>query len=105
MSTEKPSGTLPSSNWMALQKKLKPKRSTPDSAYARKKRKIQHEASSSDIPSQPIASTSFPRGPQQYETQTSVPALPAQPLKNGDSLSSLRAMVAGQVEYNAAQKL
>ncbi|KAF7984817.1 hypothetical protein HWV62_11840 [Athelia sp. TMB] len=103
-----------SSNWLALQKKLPSttsgNSSRGDSGRPHKKRKIQQEAG-------PIASTSaikltaepadFPRhstsnrasdAPNEIDFDTSEK-------KNGESLSYLRKMVFGKVEYTPAQEI
>ncbi|KAG5644292.1 hypothetical protein DXG03_008710 [Asterophora parasitica] len=97
------SGTAPaSSNWLALKKTLPKKassRSDSKEESSRKRRKLDHGASESPEPAQtsyasrPIPAPKHVPEPEQGDT------------KNGESLSILRQMIAGEVTYTDNQQL
>ncbi|GLB37965.1 putative EXOIII [Lyophyllum shimeji] len=91
-----------SSNWLALKKTLK-KKSTrnlePSDAGPRKRRKLEHSASLSPEP------TRTPRASQLIPTPRAAPITNEEDVRNGESLSALRRMIFGQIEYTANQQL
>ncbi|KAF7289475.1 Exonuclease domain-containing protein [Mycena chlorophos] len=102
-----------SSNWLALQKVLKPARKTDhgDHSHARKRRKIQHSNSSASLRGAPSSSQRRPSSPRAHsisesseEEYESEPSGSAGDMKNGESLSGLRKMIFGQVEYSDLQR-
>ncbi|GBE81278.1 ribonuclease H-like domain-containing protein [Sparassis latifolia] len=96
----------PSSNWLALQKKLPvsgKKNDGVSAASARKRRKIGHTSNADGETVEEIryaaAGTSFARG----RTQEQLLELPDS-VVNGESLSALRKMISGELEYSSAHQ-
>ncbi|KAF8169123.1 ribonuclease H-like domain-containing protein [Mycena galopus ATCC 62051] len=91
-----------SANWLALRKVLpKPVRKLHDSSqeFPRKRRKIEHVSPSPSRSPSPRSSASV-----KARTQIADPtAGTAADLKNGESLSALRSMIFGQVEFSEVQ--
>ncbi|EEB88970.1 hypothetical protein MPER_12993 [Moniliophthora perniciosa FA553] len=92
---------VPSANWLALQKKLS-KKSEKALESPRKKRKLSEElrtktAESSTFP-RDQESAAGPSKPREYITGKD-------DMKNEESLSVLRRMIAGDVKYSETQKL
>ncbi|KAK0462857.1 ribonuclease H-like domain-containing protein [Desarmillaria tabescens] len=84
-----------SSNWLALQKKLP---SSTSHEQPRKRRKTAHSRSPSV---NSFASLAIPEEMPEHPP----PSTSTSDLKNGESLSALRRMVAGEVTYTDAQKM
>ncbi|KAI0750120.1 ribonuclease H-like domain-containing protein [Daedaleopsis nitida] len=117
MSSEKPNNK-PSSNWLALQKKIrKPStykgsdKSSVSALAARKRRKLDHPSdvtANSQPPSSPGPADmhAFPRGvPAEGRSSVAeVEAYGREEVKNGESLSHLRRMALGQIEHTGSQK-
>ncbi|EJF64761.1 ribonuclease H-like protein [Dichomitus squalens] len=113
MASEKPSKSAPpSSNWLALQKKIaRPKSSdtsprTSVSAFvARKRRKLSHTpetpSTSTEIRQTTTESHTFPRG---ASAEADVLLQDTDELKNGESLMQLRRLVIGEVEHPASHQ-
>ncbi|KAF7326910.1 RNA exonuclease 4 [Mycena venus] len=95
--------SLPSANWLALQKVIvlpKPARKRDSSHESpRKRRKVEHSRSPSPR-SGPDAVTVSPAP----KSTRDVVDTGADTMKNGESLSALRRMIFGQVEYSDAQR-
>ncbi|KAK7691686.1 hypothetical protein QCA50_005086 [Cerrena zonata] len=96
-----------SSNWLALQKKIG---TSTKAGHVRKRRKVEHTNASPEATVTPAASaeTSFTRGHQAVAstsstTLTTLNSLP-DTIKNGESLSSLRRMIYGELEYTPYQQ-
>ncbi|KAI3608949.1 hypothetical protein WG66_010959 [Moniliophthora roreri] len=91
---------VPSANWLTLQKKLS-KKSENASRPPRKKRKLSEEPRTKTT--EPLA---FPRG----QESAAGPSKPREyitgkdDMKNGESLSALRRMIAGDMKYSEAQE-
>jgi RNA exonuclease 4 len=126
------SGAIPSSNWRALQKvrfsspsytisdefkkktlgkdkKSAGKKSVDGKSSSRKRRKLEHaetekkkERSPSSSP-EPVTKKSWASRVLLDDSAASLSSSPD--IKNGESLSALRDMVHGRVEYNANQRL
>ncbi|KIJ95917.1 hypothetical protein K443DRAFT_108121 [Laccaria amethystina LaAM-08-1] len=109
------SGAIPSSNWRALQKTLGKdkksagKKSVDGKSSSRKRRKLEHaetekkkERSPSSSP-EPVTKKSWASRVLLDDSAASLSSSPD--IKNGESLSALRDMVHGRVEYNANQRL
>ncbi|KAG6831363.1 hypothetical protein H0H87_005374 [Tephrocybe sp. NHM501043] len=97
------SGQLPASaNWLALQKTLskKPARNSDSNAErSRKRRKLEHEPSPSPEPAKKsYASHLIPKAKEP-------PADDKQDTRNGESLSTLRRMVRGEITFTEQQTL
>ncbi|KAI0079317.1 ribonuclease H-like protein [Panus rudis PR-1116 ss-1] len=115
MAPEKSRSILPSANWLALQKKL-PSASTSKSvkseAHARKKRKTEHNRTSSDVSiteHSVAAETSFVRGKQANTSTTAasvatVAVTSNDDVKNGESLLALRKLINGELKYTPHQQ-
>ncbi|KAI0343774.1 ribonuclease H-like protein [Trametopsis cervina] len=100
----------PSSNWLALKKKIKPASTTKRDSrhFSRKKRKLEHDDTASDVDVPVNSSTNaFPRGAVPYSHSEPVPSTSNLPdeIKNGESLAYLRRMISGDMQYTEAQKL
>jgi len=101
----------PSSNWLALQKNLPGSKQKDHVIFKdggpRKRRKIQHHSSTSPasgvLPTRAEAS-SFPRGTVTTDVETEVD-FESHEMKNGESISQLRKMVFGKLEYTPVQRL
>ncbi|KAK7032173.1 3'-5' exonuclease [Paramarasmius palmivorus] len=93
--------TIPSANWLALQKKLSKK---PDATPgpAKKKRRLSQETRTKTT-----EVSSFPRGHENTAGPSKIQESISDKndLKNGESLSALRKMISGDVNYTEAQKL
>jgi len=91
-----------SSNWLALQKKLCV---SQEEGGPRKRRKIQHDISPAPsvlpAPSEP---SSFPRGRGAVDFKEVVD-FDSNEMKNGESMSHLRKMVFGKLEYTPGHQL
>ncbi|KAJ7201086.1 ribonuclease H-like domain-containing protein [Mycena pura] len=92
-SSAKPSRLPPSSNWLALQKSLKPARKKEHQDFPRKRRKIDHSPSPSARATSAIMQASDTAEEATTEAR-----------KNGESLPALRKMIFGNVEYVDAQQ-
>ncbi|KAH7912715.1 ribonuclease H-like domain-containing protein [Hygrophoropsis aurantiaca] len=106
------SAPSPSSNWLALQKKLEPsiKKSRKDGPPF-KRRKIHHAESSniagpSSLPADSEEAVSFTRGPRAIEsTNEELDAdHETNESRNGESISMLRRMIFGKLEYLSHQE-
>ncbi|KAF9050748.1 ribonuclease H-like protein [Hymenopellis radicata] len=96
---DRPLKKPPSSNWLALQKTL-PKASSSkdkDDKHAKKRRKLDNGRSERSASVNSFAALELPEAEE--------PVASTSDLKNGESLSSLRKMVAGELAYTDAQKL
>ncbi|KAF7317863.1 Exonuclease domain-containing protein [Mycena kentingensis (nom. inval.)] len=100
-----------SSNWLALQKVLKPSRKASQNDRPQKRRKIEHSQSSTSLRAGPSSIqrrrtpslTSSSSDDEAIARATSVPE-GGDELKNGESLAALRKMIFGQLDYSEAQK-
>lgn len=95
----KSSHQKPSSNWQALQKKLP---SAESSNAPRKRRKVEHtnvSPAESTVVGQTFVETSFIR-----EQQSKGAAPLADEVRNGESLSALRSMISGELNYSPHQQ-
>ncbi|KAF7309539.1 Exonuclease domain-containing protein [Mycena indigotica] len=108
MSTGKKSVSVPaSSNWLALQKKLKPARKAESVDHQpRKRRKIEHSSSSSSL--RPKSSSnqrpvSAIKSTEEAESESEEPK-GSYDSKNSESLSALREMVFGHMGHTDAQR-
>ncbi|KAI1797005.1 ribonuclease H-like protein [Ganoderma leucocontextum] len=112
MANIKPNKSLPSSNWLALQKdisKSKPsvseQKNFVSAVAARKRRKLTHTPGSStaSVETRHTANEShtFPRG---VSAEAREPVAGGDEVKNGESLSQLRRMVFGEVEHVESHK-
>ncbi|CAK5265694.1 unnamed protein product [Mycena citricolor] len=89
----------PSSNWLALQKtlpktKTRPRESRDSSDLPRKRRKIEQE----ELPSHSTLKTTKTSATRNQDNHGEL-----EEMRNGESLTTLRKMVAGNVEYTEAQ--
>ncbi|CAK5281625.1 unnamed protein product, partial [Mycena citricolor] len=98
--TTMPAGAAgPSSNWLALQKtlpktKTRPRESRDSSDLPRKRRKIEQE----ELPSHSTLKTAKTSATRNQDNHGEL-----EEMRNGESVTTLRKMVAGNVEYTEAQ--
>ncbi|EGN92779.1 hypothetical protein SERLA73DRAFT_190636 [Serpula lacrymans var. lacrymans S7.3] len=108
-SSQKSANANPSSNWLALQKKLSAGSKNINDAMSRKRRKLNHATSSSTLvtsfaTSVGSTSASFPRGYTVSKVEEELPDVETREMRNGESIANLRKMVLGQLEYTSAQQ-